>query len=568
MSATAAAKSPPSRPVRVMGDDGLLSRAASRLLPFVPVVQAALTAGGLVALVAIVVAGPRDLAPPLYLLVLAVPLLFAVGAGLSTIWTIRRTSRGRVLAIIVDYLAFLAAFLLLLHLLGVFVGFDDLADVFGGTLPWLALALLAFVLGYAMDAFTSRPSLQRGISLVRRGLFIVAAVGCLAAIDAVHGAVELLNDLADPLNLTLAIVSIVLLAFIVALWGPAAQRRFGATLREGDILFGVLLISPALLGFLGFFAGPLLFSLYVSMSEWDAFSDPVFTGLRNYLDIVALQFVVLDDPSVLLAPGLQAGYSEIVRLGPLVVAAQDKLFWIALRNILVFAIIAIPLAVIPALFVASLLNTKLRGIRVFRAIYFIPSVAGVVGIAIIWKQLLDQTVGWINYLITMGVDFLNGTFGLGVVDPKVGWLSDPATALAIIAVVFAWTTVGFNAILFLAGLQGIPADLYEAATIDGANRWQRFRNITLPSVAPTTFFVVATTTILAFQLFTEPYVLTSPNPGGPNNATLAPVMYLYNSGFKNFEFGYASAVAWVLFGIIFVFTIIQYRRQRAEAVGG
>jgi ABC-type sugar transport system permease subunit len=149
----------------------------------------------------------------------------------------------------------------------------------------------------------------------------------------------------------------------------------------------------------------------------------------------------------------------------------------------------------------------------------------------------------------------------------VGWLSDPATALAIIAVVFAWTTVGFNAILFLAGLQGIPADLYEAATIDGANRWQRFRNITLPSVAPTTFFVVATTTILAFQLFTEPYVLTSPNPGGPNNATLTPVMYLYNSGFKNFEFGYASAVAWVLFGIIFVFTIIQYRRQRAEAAG-
>lgn len=567
MSATAAAKSPPSRPVRVMGDDGLVGRAASRLLPFVPVVQACLMLAGLAALVAIVVAGPQNLAPPLYLLVLAVPLLFAAGAGLSTVWTIRRTSRGRVLAIIVDYLAFLAAFLLLLHLLGVFVGFDDLADVFGATLPWLALALLAFVLGYALDALAKRPGLHRAIGLLRRGLFVVAAVGFLAAIDAGHGAVELARDLADPLSLSLAIVSVGLLAFIVALWGPAAQQRFGATLKEGDILFGVLLISPALLGFLGFFAGPLLFSLYVSMSEWDAFSEPVFTGLQNYLDIVALQFVMLEDPSVLLAPGLQAGYSEIARLGPLVVAAQDKLFWIALRNIFVFAIIAIPMAVIPALFVASLLNTKLPGIRVFRAIYFIPSVAGVVGIAIIWKQLLDQTVGWINYLITMGVDLVNTAFGLAVVDPKVGWLSDPATALAIIAVVFAWTTVGFNAILFLAGLQGIPADLYEAATIDGANRWQRFRNITLPSVAPTTFFVVATTTILAFQLFTEPYVLTSPNPGGPNNATLTPVMYLYNSGFKNFEFGYASAVAWVLFGIIFVFTIIQYRRQRAEAAG-
>ena len=202
MSATAAAKSPPSRPVRVTGDDGLVGRAASRLLPFVPLVQACLTLAGLAALVAIVVAGPQNLAPPLYLLVLAVPLLFAAGAGLSTVWTFRRTSRGRVLAIIVDYLAFLAAFLLLLHLLGVFVGFDDLADVFGATLPWLALALLAFVLGYALDALAKRPGLHRAIGLLRRGLFVVAAVGFLAAIDAGHGAVELLKDLADPLNLT------------------------------------------------------------------------------------------------------------------------------------------------------------------------------------------------------------------------------------------------------------------------------------------------------------------------------------------------------------------------------
>ena len=165
------------------------------------------------------------------------------------------------------------------------------------------------------------------------------------------------------------------------------------------------------------------------------------------------------------------------------------------------------------------------------------------------------------------VDTLNSTFGLSIADPNIGWLSDPATALPVVAVVFAWTTVGFNSILFLAGLQGVPADLYEAATIDGANRWQRFRNITLPSVSATTFFVVATTSILAMQLFTEPFVLKGLDPGGPNNATLTPVMYLYESGFQNFEFGYASAVAWVLFALIFVFTIIQYRRQRDEAFG-
>jgi ABC-type sugar transport system permease subunit len=226
------------------------------------------------------------------------------------------------------------------------------------------------------------------------------------------------------------------------------------------------------------------------------------------------------------------------------------------------------MAVIPALFLATLLNSKVRGIRFFRAVYFIPSVAGVVGIAIIWRQLLDQTVGWVNYFITLTVDGLNSTLGLSLEDPRIGWLSDPATALPMVAVVFAWITVGFNAILFLAGLQGIPADLYEAATIDGANRWQRFRNITLPAVSATTFFVVATTSILALQMFTEALVLKGLDPGGPNNATLTPVMHLQRSGFQDFQFGYASAIAWVLFGLIFVFTIIQYRRQRDEAFGG
>jgi ABC-type sugar transport system permease subunit len=190
-------------------------------------------------------------------------------------------------------------------------------------------------------------------------------------------------------------------------------------------------------------------------------------------------------------------------------------------------------------------------------------------VAIIWKQLLDQTVGWINYGITLTVDFLNATLGLSLEDPRIAWLSDPVTALPIIAVVFAWTTVGFNSVIYLAGMQGIPGDLYEAATIDGANRWQRFIHITIPSVSATTFFVIATTTILAFQLFTEVWVLTGgvQPPGGPNNATMTPALYLYNSGFQNFEFGYASAIAWALFGIIFVFTLMQFRRQRAEARG-
>lgn len=544
-------------------------KAAGYLVRAIPVFQALLTAAGAIALIALVVIGPQGLALPLFLVALAVPLSFTLAAGVSAVWTWQGASRGRVMAVIIDYLAFITAFVLLLHFSGVFIGFDDLADVFGATLPWIIVGLVGFMLGYVGDSASRTGRLAQAVHLLRLGLYAIAALGFLWAIEAWRGAADLIvGTLTDPLRLTLAIVSLVIFVFLIAVFGRAGRERYGATLTDSDTLDGVLFISPNFLGFLAFFAGPLLFSLYVSLTDWNAFSDPFFIGLENYIDLLSVQVVFLDDPDVLLVPGLNPGFTEVLRLGPIAVAAQDNLFWISLRNIIVFSLIAIPMAVVPALFLATLLNSKVRGIRFFRAVYFIPSVAGVVGIAIIWRQLLDQTVGWVNYFITMAVDGLNSALGLSLEDPRIGWLSDPATALPMVAVVFAWITVGFNAILFLAGLQGIPADLYEAATIDGANRWQRFRNITLPAVSATTFFVVATTSILALQMFTEALVLKGLDPGGPNNATLTPVMHLQRSGFQDFQFGYASAIAWVLFGLIFVFTIIQYRRQRDEAFGG
>lgn len=544
--------------------------AAARLLArAIPAFQALLALAGAIALVALLVLGPQGIALPLFLVGLVVPLSFTLAAGLSAWWTWQRTSRGRVLAVIVDYLAFLTVFLLLLHFSGVFVGFDDLADVFGATIPWILVALVGFMLGYIGDSASRGGRVASIVRYSRLALYAIAVVGFLYAIEAPRGAADLIvGTLSDPLRLVLAGASLVIVLFLLALFGPAGRERYGATLTDSDTLDGVLFISPNFLGFLGFFAGPLLFSLYVSLTDWNAFSDPFFIGLENYIDLLSVQVLLLDDPSVLLAPGLDPGFTEVLRLGPVAIAARDNLFWISLRNIIVFSLIAIPLAVVPALFLASLLNSKVRGIRFFRAVYFIPSVAGVVGIAIIWRQLLDQTVGWVNYGITLVVDALNATLGLSLSDPRIGWLSDPVTALPMVAVVFAWITVGFNAILFLAGLQGIPADLYEAATIDGANRWQRFRSITLPAVSATTFFVVATTSILALQMFTEALVLKGLDPGGPNNATLTPVMHLQRSGFQDFQFGYASAIAWVLFGLIFAFTIIQYRRQRDEAFGG
>ena len=250
--------------------------------------------------------------------------------------------------------------------------------------------------------------------------------------------------------------------------------------------------------------------------------------------------------------------------------ARDPAFWIGFRNILFFAFIAIPLATFPALFLAALLNSKIPGMKVFRALYFIPYVAGILGVLLIWKQLYNASIGFINYGILRLFDLINLIPGLDLTAPQPEWLSDPKFAIWSIIIFFAWFMTGYNAVLFVAGMQGIPPSLYEAADIDGASWWKKFRNITVPLLRPTTFFVVATTTILGLQVFTEPFILMGPQlpPSGPDNATLTPVVQLYQEGFQRFNQGYASALAWVLFIFIFGVTIFYFWRQRrAEAEG-
>ena len=260
------------------------------------------------------------------------------------------------------------------------------------------------------------------------------------------------------------------------------------------------------------------------------------------------------------------GYTPLgaIELGSsrLVVAAKDTLFWLSLRNTLLFCLLLVPLSTIPALALSLILNSKLPGMKFFRAVYFLPSVAAVVGTALIWRWLYDPTIGYFNYLITELVNFLN-SIGFQVTDPQVEWLTGPGIVLFSIVFLSAWQVVGFNTVLFLAGLQGIPKTLYEAATVDGANRWQQFRNVTLPMLAPTTFFVVITTVITGLQVFNEPFALFPSRPI-PVNATTS-VFYLYDRGFTRFEFGYASSIAWVLFLIIFSITFIQFRVQRSGA---
>ncbi|GAB4433919.1 MAG: hypothetical protein Kow00106_26740 [Anaerolineae bacterium] len=185
------------------------------------------------------------------------------------------------------------------------------------------------------------------------------------------------------------------------------------------------------------------------------------------------------------------------------------------------------------------------------------------GTALIWRWLYNANIGYINYAISQVVQFVNDTLGLGVKDPKYNWLTDNSTMLISIVFLAAWQLIGFNTVLFLAGLQGVPRILYEAAYVDGAGRWGQFRHVTLPMITPTTFFVVVTTIITGLQVFNEPYALIPQRPI-PLPATTS-VYYLYRRGFFNFEFGYASAVAWLLFAIIFVVTLIQFRISRAGA---
>jgi ABC-type sugar transport system permease subunit len=205
--------------------------------------------------------------------------------------------------------------------------------------------------------------------------------------------------------------------------------------------------------------------------------------------------------------------------------------------------------------------------QIFRTVYFLPSVAAVVGVALIWRWLYNSTVGWINYFIASAIGFVNGLAGSELlVDPQIGWLSDTNVALLAVVIIAAWQWLGFNTVLYLAGLQNIPNVLYEAAMVDGAGILTRFRRLTIPLLAPTTFFVLTTTTIQAMQIFDQVFVLTSvPGPpGGPGTSTMTIVLYLYNQGFRNFRQGYAAAIAWVLFLLIFGATIFQFQRQRTS----
>ncbi len=236
---------------------------------------------------------------------------------------------------------------------------------------------------------------------------------------------------------------------------------------------------------------------------------------------------------------------------------------------MLFLLLAVPLSVIPALVIAQLLQLKLRGTKIFRAIYFIPSVAGVVSITLIWKLLLDASVGFLNYFLTRINSLLDALPGISTIK---GPGADPVAVIAMDRVVLDRFRVCVDDIRIQhRSVFGRPSsrtrpNCRRPPSIDGASAFKRFRHITLPLLRPTTFYVLVTTSVLALQLFDIVWVLTPAPGGGPDNATMTPVLYLYRTSFQESKPGYASAVAWVLFLFIFAFTFLQFRAEQRKAV--
>lgn len=480
----------------------------------------------------------------------------------------QRRHRGRFTSLVLNYLGFLFCLIGSMHLIGVFTGIDSLANSFGRGLPFLVLVFIGFFVGTLAERYPN-PATQKAIRQSSQAIMIVGGVALLLAIGVHNGVLAFLSSFGDWRVVGLLGGTAVFALMLWAIYRQPSARALKATNADAEMISGYLFLSPNLLGFLFFFAGPLLLSLYVSFTNWDAFGTRDWVGLANYARITDLTIAQLSSATQLAGEAIDIRrYDELTRFTlfgrSFIVGAQDKLFWLSLRNTLVFVLLSVPLSVVPALFLSNLLNSKVPGMKFFRAVYFLPSVAAVVGIALVWQWLFNATIGYINYFISVTVDFLNSFGGGGLADPQIRWLSDSNTALLAVVIVAAWQWMGFNTVLFLAGLQSIPRSLYEAATVDGANSWQQFWKVTLPLLAPTTFFVITTTTIQAMQIFEQVFILIPTNPAGPNNSTLTMVLYLYQKGFQRFEQGYASAIAWVLFVIIFGVTLVRFQRERAS----
>ncbi len=290
---------------------------------------------------------------------------------------------------------------------------------------------------------------------------------------------------------------------------PIRRWREMSPKRRQEIVGGYLFISPWLIGFLLFIAGPVLMSLFVSFTRWNIVGDPKWVGLANYERIFTV----------------------------------DKDFIQALKVTFRYSLVYLPLTTVLGLATAMALNTKVRGVGIFRSFFYMPYMAPQIAATLVWMWMLNPRYGLINTVLGW----------IGIEGPN--WLHDPQTAIYGLMLIGLWG-VGGSAVIYLAGLQNIPQHLYDAAEVDGANAWQQFRHVTLPMLSPTIFYVVVIELIGVFQTFTSSFVATG---GGPLKSTFFYMLYVYTKAWESLRMGYASALAWILTVIILLITLLILR---------
>lgn len=278
-------------------------------------------------------------------------------------------------------------------------------------------------------------------------------------------------------------------------------------MKHKEYIWAYLFVAAPILGFMLFALIPLSYSVYVSFTDYSGYTAPVFNGGDNYVKLV-----------------------------------NDELFWKTLLNTF-YAALSIPIGMALALGFAAALNQKIHGIRFFRTMFFLPTISSIIALTLLWKWIFNDTYGLLNYLLQF----------IGIQGPA--WLSSEIWAMPAMIIQGVWGSLGINIVLYLAALQGVPSSFYEAAEIDGANRWEKFRHITIPCISPTTLYVLITSIIGALQDYPRFQIMTE---GGPNYSTTTIVYYLFQNAFRYMEMGFASAMAWILGFIILAITVLNF----------
>lgn len=284
------------------------------------------------------------------------------------------------------------------------------------------------------------------------------------------------------------------------------------TKSKREFIAGMLFLAPNTIGFLVFTLIPVVASLVLSFYDWPMVGEPTFCGLNNFDRMFN----------------------------------HDPKFYKVLWNTFYYTLLYVPIVMVASLGLGMLINRKVKGIGLFRVFYYLPVLTSYVAAAMVFNWIFNNDFGLLNYLLrSVG---LTGT----------NWLTNKSTVMPCVAIVSIWKNAGRYMIIFMAGLQNVPVQLYEAARIDGANGWKQFLHVTIPMISPTTFFLLITSMIDSFKLFDIVWCMTG---GGPSDATRTLVTYIYNIGFERFRMGYACALSWVLFIIIFAFTMVQMKGQ-------